>query len=195
MRTADPKKAQRIIESAAQLFSERPYHEVRMEDVAAKAKVAKGTLYLHFKDKEDLYQALILEGLTCLTDQFEQGLAGISDPADKILALNRQAVDYFERNFYFLDLIQKIEAKRLGPRDENDPLYRSKLRFHELLAKILAEFSHHGGRGPDDFALEVIVLSGMMREVMQSLPRPWPKDLPERLTNLFLKGFIEQSGK
>jgi hypothetical protein len=50
VRTADPAKAQRIIQAAIQLFAERPYHEVRMDDVAERAKVAKGTLYVHFKD-------------------------------------------------------------------------------------------------------------------------------------------------
>ena len=40
-----------------------PYHEVRMDDIAERAQVAKGTLYLHFKDKEALYRALMLEGL------------------------------------------------------------------------------------------------------------------------------------
>lgn len=63
MRTAEPAKAQRIIDAAIQLFAERPYHEVRMDDIAERTKVAKGTLYLHFKDKEALFQALMLEGL------------------------------------------------------------------------------------------------------------------------------------
>ncbi|HZW29624.1 MAG TPA: helix-turn-helix domain-containing protein, partial [Isosphaeraceae bacterium] len=54
MRTADPAKSRRIIDAAIQLFAERPYHEVRMEDIAARAQVAKGTLYLHYQDKEDL---------------------------------------------------------------------------------------------------------------------------------------------
>ena len=50
MRTADPSKAPRIIDSAGQLFAERPYHEeVRMDDIAARGRrLEKGTLYLHF---------------------------------------------------------------------------------------------------------------------------------------------------
>ena len=52
MRTTDPAKAERIFDAAIQLFAERPYHEVRMDDIAVRTQVAKGTLYLHFKDKE-----------------------------------------------------------------------------------------------------------------------------------------------
>ena len=63
MRTADPAKVRRIIDAAIQLFAERPFHEVRMEDIAARAKVAKGTLYLHYKDKEDLFAGIMNDGL------------------------------------------------------------------------------------------------------------------------------------
>jgi hypothetical protein len=34
----------------------------------------------------------------------------------------------------------------------------------------------------------VLAHSGMMKEILHSLPRPWPEDLPERVTRLFLYG-------
>ena len=45
---------------------ERLYHEVRMEDITARAKVTKGTLYLHYKDKEDLFAGIMNDGLQSL---------------------------------------------------------------------------------------------------------------------------------
>jgi AcrR family transcriptional regulator len=80
VRTADPAKPQRIIDVAIQLFAERPYHEVRMDDIAERAKVAKGTLYLHFKDKEALYRALMLEGLKGLATRLEECVTGEMSP-------------------------------------------------------------------------------------------------------------------
>jgi hypothetical protein len=38
--------------------------------------------------------------------------------------------------------------------------------------------------------VEVVAHSGMMKEILHSLPRPWPDDLPERITRLFLHGFV-----
>ena len=55
MRTADPTKRPRILVAAAQLFSSRPYHEVRIGKIASHAGVAKKTVYLHFVDKEALH--------------------------------------------------------------------------------------------------------------------------------------------
>ncbi len=47
-----------ILQAAGRLLSTRPYDQVRMEDIAEAAEVAKGTLYLHFADKDDLVAVL-----------------------------------------------------------------------------------------------------------------------------------------
>jgi AcrR family transcriptional regulator len=59
----DEQKRQRIIEIAGRLFKERPFHEVRLEDVAAEANIGKGTIYVYFKSKADLCISLFLEGM------------------------------------------------------------------------------------------------------------------------------------
>jgi uroporphyrinogen-III synthase/AcrR family transcriptional regulator len=49
------KKRDRILDAAAELFSQKSYHEVMMEDVAKLTDVAKGTVYNYFESKEELY--------------------------------------------------------------------------------------------------------------------------------------------
>jgi len=49
--------------SALELFVERGYAATRLEDVAARAGVSKGTLYLYFANKEELFKAVVREGL------------------------------------------------------------------------------------------------------------------------------------
>ncbi len=49
------KKREKIIEAAAELFSNKHYHEVMMDDVARLISVAKGTVYNYFSSKEELY--------------------------------------------------------------------------------------------------------------------------------------------
>ena len=44
----------RIFDSAENLFSEKDFHDVKMEEIAKKAGVGKGTIYTYFKSKEDL---------------------------------------------------------------------------------------------------------------------------------------------
>ncbi|SKA05950.1 TetR/AcrR family transcriptional regulator [Consotaella salsifontis] len=66
-------RVQAILEAACAVFLEKGFANARVEDVAARAGIAKGTVYLHFASKEALFEALIsslalppLDGLTAL---------------------------------------------------------------------------------------------------------------------------------
>ncbi len=60
-RAADRRQA--IFEAALDEFIERGYAATRLDDVARRAGVAKGTIYLHFKDKQALFQELVRAAL------------------------------------------------------------------------------------------------------------------------------------
>ena len=62
MQRLDQAKRLAITQAAAELFSRKPFHEVRLEDIAEAARVGKGTLYISFKNKDDLYGSLVVEG-------------------------------------------------------------------------------------------------------------------------------------
>lgn len=49
--------------AALELFVDRGYVATRLEDVASKAGVSKGTVYLYFANKEELFKAVVREGL------------------------------------------------------------------------------------------------------------------------------------
>ena len=52
-------RPEEIIAAALELFVERGYAATRLDDVAARAGVSKGTLYLYFENKEDLFKAVV----------------------------------------------------------------------------------------------------------------------------------------
>jgi AcrR family transcriptional regulator len=190
VRTADPLKIQRIIDAAAQLFAERHYHEVRMDDIAAKAGVAKGTIYLHFKDKDALYQALALDSLRKLSKRIRDGLEGLDDPTAKLLSLNREVIRYFEHHAFTLDLINRVDRLQDQEVCAREAFFEVRDGFMKLLRSIVDEFPEAATRSEEDISLAVLALSGVNKEVLQRLSRPWPADLPERLTRLFLEGFL-----
>ncbi len=49
----------RIIETAIRIFARKGFFQTTVEDIARSAKVAKGTVYLYFKDKSDIYISII----------------------------------------------------------------------------------------------------------------------------------------
>ena len=61
--------------AALELFIERGFAATRLDDVAKRAGVSKGTLYLYFDSKEDLFKAVIREGYVAPLAEAEQFLA------------------------------------------------------------------------------------------------------------------------
>src|SRR5512140_1865037 len=51
---ADPEKRKRLLQAAVQTFGRRGFHEAKIAEIAAEAGVAEGTVYLYFRNKEDL---------------------------------------------------------------------------------------------------------------------------------------------
>jgi len=79
-----------ILASALDEFSSRGFEAARLDDVARRAGVAKGTIYLYFRDKESLFQELIRTMLTPLVGTIEAlGQADVPLPvlADRIADL------------------------------------------------------------------------------------------------------------
>ncbi|HVV60846.1 MAG TPA: TetR/AcrR family transcriptional regulator [Pseudolabrys sp.] len=60
-----------ILTAALEEFSERGFAATRLDDVAKRAGIAKGTIYLYFRDKESLFQELIRSTLTPLVGTIE----------------------------------------------------------------------------------------------------------------------------
>lgn len=58
-----------LLEAALDLFVAKGYAATRVEAVAAKAGVSKGTLFLYFKSKEELFEAVVRENLTNVITQ------------------------------------------------------------------------------------------------------------------------------
>jgi len=78
------RQRQEMLAAALVLFSEKGYHSVSMHEIAEKAEFAIGTLYKFFKNKEDLYKALILEQADRFNDAVTKAIEGPDDEVEKL---------------------------------------------------------------------------------------------------------------
>jgi AcrR family transcriptional regulator len=99
VRAAERREA--IIEAALDEFIARGFTATRLDDVAKRAGVAKGTIYLHFKDKESMFEELIRTALV--------PLIGRLMPPPTIGGSVRDALEGFARTF-----IQEVVSTRRG---------------------------------------------------------------------------------
>ncbi len=71
--------------AALDLFVEKGYAATRLEDVAARAGVSKGTLYLYFDGKEALFKAVVREGIVPALAEGENLVAGFGGNSEDLL--------------------------------------------------------------------------------------------------------------
>src|SRR6516164_895653 len=83
-----------ILDAALAAFAERGFAATRLDDVAARAGITKGTLYLYFRNKEDLFKAVVRQELVPNIERAELMVATAAAPAPVLL---EQLVGVFSR--------------------------------------------------------------------------------------------------
>jgi len=87
---------QRLYEAAVELIAEQGFSATTVDDIALRAKVAKGTVYYNFKSKNDLFEELLRHGIELLTDEFRAAVQGLP-PREAVGALVRTQLEYIRR--------------------------------------------------------------------------------------------------
>lgn len=74
-----------LLEAALDLFVEKGYAATKVDEVAARAGVSKGTLFLYFPSKEDLFKAVVRENISGRFIEWDQTLADFTGTSSEML--------------------------------------------------------------------------------------------------------------
>lgn len=91
-----------ILDAAESLFAQHEYAEVRLEDVARRASVAKGTLYLYFESKLDLFLSTVERKLQRMVELLLTVLNESPDPLTAIHRFIRAELAFVQEHSEFL---------------------------------------------------------------------------------------------
>ncbi len=80
----DESKHQKILSAAVEVFSEKGFYNSRVSEIAQRANVADGTIYLYFKNKDDILITLFEEEFGQIVDELRSEMAKEKDPIQKI---------------------------------------------------------------------------------------------------------------
>jgi AcrR family transcriptional regulator len=91
------RRRQQIMVAAKKVFTEKGFNKATMDDIAGEAELSPGTIYLYFKNKEELYASLSLRILQYLQIRIEQVLnIPQSTPEQKLDAMMEAMYDVYE---------------------------------------------------------------------------------------------------
>jgi AcrR family transcriptional regulator len=185
MRLRDENKRKHIIETAVKLFSEQPFHKVRLDDVAEAAGVGKGTVYIYFKNKEELYYSLVYEGFASFVDQVQAKVRqpGL-DAVGKLRAIASGLVEHFISHPEMSQVMRTVAVP-----DASSSWDQKRKECAELIEKVIREgiaASQFSDSHPEHTAL---YLMGMARAVMLYEGKKQSKEeLTEHIMSVLLGG-------
>jgi AcrR family transcriptional regulator len=186
VRTKTPQFSEKMLEAAGRLFGTRRFHEVRMEDVASEADVSKGTLYRYFRDKDEMYLALLAQASRQFVAELRRRTDAAQDARARLVALVDAIVSFFDRQPHLFDLIQRAEIRReLG---SAFPWQQARDETLRLVQDIFEQGRSEGifsVRRPD---LAALMLLGGLRAVIRFTPQPRRDQLARDLVQDFLTG-------
>lgn len=134
-----------ILAAARSVFARHGFASATIDEIAEGAGVAKGTVYLYFPSKRDLFLATLREGVTQLHADAERLIARSESAAAKIRAFIEVRLAYCDRNrdffrIYYTEL-GLLTVRSSGERPEFQDLYEQQAR---LLEEILTQGIRRG---------------------------------------------------
>ncbi len=144
-------RRQRIIEAAARLFAELGFAGCEMERVAADLGIAKGTLYLYFPGKQDLFFACVDLGMQQMQAAVHAAAESVTEPFDIISRAIRAYLAFFDEHPHYVELLIQERANFKNRKRPTYFEYRDANRgpWRELYTGLVA-----AGKLRDDIPIE-----------------------------------------
>ena len=85
-----------VLRHAKRIFARKGYHRTNVADIIARARIARGTFYLYFQNKKDLFEELLEQVLTELTSRILRLRVGADqpNPVEQLRDNLRRVVEY-----------------------------------------------------------------------------------------------------
>jgi AcrR family transcriptional regulator len=134
---ADFRRAE-ILDAAKKIFGNKGFESTRMEEIAKAAQLAKGTLYLYFRSKDEIYQATVRQALSEVASLTEQHMGRETSFVAKYAAFIRVRIAFWQEQQVLYRLILTMGR---------EPQYRKKsIGWQRETVVSLADLLAQGAR-------------------------------------------------
>lgn len=195
------KLAQRqgMLAAALDLFSEKGYRNVSMQEIAEKAEFAVGTLYKFFRSKEDLYKALLSEQADTFDEALKIAIEESDPEIDKLRNYVKAKGEVFRSNVSVIRLyFAETQGASFNIKAGLD--FELRERYGNFLKKLASVFESGMRRKrfrkiADPYSLAValdsITNAFLLLWLEDPARHPYPED-PDAILNILFKGLVDQ---
>src|SRR5688572_12550104 len=166
-------RIQSIQEATMRVISRKGMAAATMQEIAEEAGVAKGTIYLYFRDREELVEKTFETAMTQLTERIDAALGKEISFEDKIREVISAKLVFFRENREFFRLYLSLRMPEGSPQRQRrqkkncQPQYQDRAR---RLGSVLEEAMQRGEiRQLDPYRLALFIIEGSTAVVLERL--------------------------
>lgn len=157
-----------IFKAAEHIFALKGYYKATIRDIAKEAQYGTGTVYLHFKNKDTLYLALLEEKLKCLFILIKEKTGQVKDAKKKLEIFIREGLVFFEKN---QDFFQIFVSEGGEPYAETGFLKSSVgLQLQEYTENLIKEAQ---GQGVVNRSFDPEQISDVLTSILKTITLKW----------------------
>lgn len=163
-----------ILEAARKMFARKGFNGTTVDDIAEAAGLAKGTVYLYFPSKRDIYLAALRQGLTGLIEGTRRAVSAAETPAAKLRAFVSTRLQFAEDNRDLAPILQAEFANLVLPHVGRGfrNLYLEQVRTLRLILEEAMEFGEIRAVRADVAAM---MIYDMTRSLVMQRRMGWSK--------------------
>jgi AcrR family transcriptional regulator len=186
-------RQRQILRASYKVFDEVGFSAATMDQIAERAELAKGTIYLYFKSKEEVYFSLLTDGLDILI-RLLQDLESQDPPPERLLEPTAATLLRFYQDhtgyFRMFMLMQQEDMRAKLSTELSDRINERATTILNLLARPIAKYGNGPAARPENAWQVANVLWGAFNGITQlTLTRERLKARPSRIENLLLLCF------
>lgn len=133
-------RKQAILRAARKLFFDRGFKAVTVEQIARRAELSKGAIYLHFRSKEEMYTQILLNDIAAFQKKISTLLQSGDSPTDMFVKFSRIYIDFFlnDRELFRILMTFMLNTEQMNlPAQMNDHIVKATNKQAEVMEGIL----------------------------------------------------------
>jgi AcrR family transcriptional regulator len=154
-----------ILDAARKIFAKKGFADATMDEIAATSGLAKGTLYLYFKSKRDVYLRTLQHGSTELLKRVTANTQEVTGVRAKLRTTIATRVEYAEENRDFIKIYLTEFINVTHPASINKDFRDVQLKLAQRLEQALRDAVEHGEIRPLDVETIAFTIQDMIRSL------------------------------
>lgn len=189
-------RVREILAAACRIVARHGFQGATVDRVAEEARVAKGTIYLYFHDKEELLKAAVEQTIEHFIHQVQAEVTEFPTPMEKLRRLFEASLELSEtdRDFFKTLLLERNFLAAAPNRSDTAPMVGRYLDHIHFIEEIIAEGVRTGSLRPHNVEVSACMLYETIRGCFQQRVLGLTSRLASESADVFLDLFLHGIG-